>query len=139
MTNADSHRRSIDLFNARDWDAAAAELAPDCEFVDQARSVTAKGRQQCLEYMQGWVTAFPDGQITSPRITDAGSRTVSQHIGSGTNDGPLGPLPASGRQVSLPFCEVREYDADGKVIGAELYYDQVTMLVQLGHMAPPEG
>jgi hypothetical protein len=44
MTNADSHRRSIDLFNARDWDAAAAEMASDCEFVDQARNVTAKGR-----------------------------------------------------------------------------------------------
>jgi hypothetical protein len=61
MSNADTHRRLADMFNSRDWDGYAADLAADCEYVDQARSVTVKGRQQCLEYQQAWVTAFSDG------------------------------------------------------------------------------
>lgn len=48
-------------------------------------------------------------------------------------------MPASGRSMNMPFCEVLAYGADGRVTRAELYYDLVTMLVQLGHMPPPEG
>ena len=139
MSNADSHRRSVDLFNRRDWDAFGADLADDCEMVDQARSVTAKGREQWLEMERSWVTGFSDAAITNARIVDAGATTVMLFTGTGTNDGPLGPLPATGRTGSIPFCEIREYDAAGRVTRGELYYDQVTMLVQLGHMPPPEG
>jgi hypothetical protein len=39
----------------------------------------------------------------------------------------------------MRFCEIREHDANGQVVRGELFYDQVTMLVQLGHMPPPEG
>ena len=39
----------------------------------------------------------------------------------------------------MPFCEVKYWDASGKTTRAEWYYDQVGMLVQLGHMQPPEG
>jgi len=137
--NADNHRRSIDLFNARDWDAFAADLAADCEFVDEARGISVKGPQQAVEFEQGWVTAFADAAITMPRLIDGDSTTVLLFTGRGTNDGPLGPLPASGRPVSLPFCEVRDYDGDGKVLRSALYYDQVSMLTQLGHMPEPQG
>jgi hypothetical protein len=37
----------------------------------------------------------------------------------------------------MRFCEIREYDTDGKAVRGQLFYDQVTMLVQLGHMPPP--
>jgi steroid delta-isomerase-like uncharacterized protein len=139
MSNADSHRRSIDLFNRRDWDAFGADLADECELVDHARNATMKGREQWIEAEKGWIAAFSDGTVTDGRVLDAGSATVLLFTGSGTNDGPLGPMPATGRTVSVPFCEVREYDADGRVTRGEWYYDQVTMLVQLGHMPPPEG
>jgi steroid delta-isomerase-like uncharacterized protein len=138
-TNADNHRRSVDLFNARDWAAFAADLAADCEFADEARGITVKGPQQAVEFEQGWVTAFSDATITMPRVVDGDSTTVLLFAGRGTNDGPLGPLPASARSVSLPFCEVRDYGTDGKVVRSALYYDQVTMLTQLGHMPAPEA
>jgi steroid delta-isomerase-like uncharacterized protein len=137
-TNADNHRRAADLFNARDWGAFAADLAADCEFVDEARGISVKGPQQAVEFEQSWVTAISDATITMPRVVDGGSTTVLMFTGRGTNDGPLGPLPASGRPVSFPLCEVRDYGTDGKVVRSALYYDQVTMLTQLGHM-PAQG
>ncbi len=39
----------------------------------------------------------------------------------------------------MQFCEIREYGADGRAVRGELFYDQVTMLVQLGQMPLPEG
>lgn len=137
MSNIDSHRRSADMFNSRDWDGFAADLAENCELVDHARNVTVKGRQQHVELEQAWVAAFSDGRITSPRFFDAGSATVMLFTGVGRNDGPFGPFPATGRETSSPFCEVREYDNDGKVVRTEWYYDQLSMLTQLGHMQPP--
>ena len=108
MSNADSHRRSVDLFNQRDWTNFVADIAADCEYVDQARNATAKGHEQILEFEQGWVTAFPDATITDAHVIDGGTYTVLRFTGSGTNDGPLGPLPPSGRQLSMKFCEIRE-------------------------------
>jgi steroid delta-isomerase-like uncharacterized protein len=137
MSNADTHRRSADLWNSRDWDGLAADLAEDCELVDQARGLTVKGRQQWLELEQAWAAAFPDGRITGVRVDDAGSTTVLRFVAQGRNDGPLGPMPATGRELTMPFCEVREYDTEGKTVRGEWYYDQLSMLVQLGHMQPP--
>jgi hypothetical protein len=137
MSNIDTHRRAADMFNSRDWDGYAADLAQNSEFVDQARGITIKGRQQCLEMTREWVTAFPDGRITSPRFVDGGSSTVMMFTGEGRNDGPLGPFPATGHKATTQFCEVREYDSAGKVVRSELYYDQLTMLEQLGHMQLP--
>jgi hypothetical protein len=138
MSNVDCHRRSADMFNSRDWDGFAADLAENCELVDQARGVTVKGRQQYIELEKAWVAGFSDARIAGPRFFDAGSATVMLFTGVGHNDGPIGPFPATGREAAAPFCEVREYDADGKVVRAEWYYDQLTMLTQLGHLQPPE-
>lgn len=139
MSNSDSHLRSVDLFNQRNWDAFAADLAQDCELVDQARGVTAKGPDQWIDAEKAWVAGFSDAMVSNARLIDGGATTVLLFTGSGSNDGPLGQLPATGRQVNLPFCEVRQYNAEGKVTRGEWYYDQVSMLVQLGHMPAPEG
>ena len=139
MSNADNHLHSVDLFNQRDFANFVADYATDGEYVDQARNATAKGRDQIREFEQGWVTAFPDGVISDAHVIDGGSYTVLRLFPTGTNDGPLGPLPPTGRRLSMRFCEIREYDADGKAVRGELFYDQVTMLVQLGHMPPPGG
>lgn len=139
MSNADNHLRSVDQFNNRDWSGFVAAYADDSDYVDQARSATFKGREQIQEFEQVWTTAFPDGVMTDPHMIDGGSYTVLRFTGSGTNTGPLGPLPPTGRTASVRMCEIREYDADGRAVHGELFYDEGSILVQLGHMPPPEG
>lgn len=58
-------------------------------------------------------------------------------MGTGTNDGPLGPMAATNRPLSLPFCEIYHFGPDGKVIGGGSYFDSYSMLMQLGHVQPP--
>ena len=138
MANSDTHRAAHDAFNARDWDALARELAPDFTYVDQPRGITVKSARDFVDYLKGgWTTSFSDAAVTNPRYTDTADGTIARFEGRGINDGPLGDLPATGRQMILPLCEVMTLGPDGRMTAGELYYDQVTILVQLGHMPAP--
>ena len=58
---------------------------------------------------------------------------------TGTHDGPLGPFPATGRAFTLPLCELWHFDPSGRVIGGDLYYDQVSLLTQVGLLPQPSS
>jgi len=73
---------------------------------------------------------------TDPKYIDAGDIVVTQFTVEGTNDGPLGSMPRTGRRMSLPFCEVCQFDKQGRVVSGGCYYDQYTLLTQLGHIQP---
>jgi len=131
--NATTVEQIHQAFNDRDMDAVEACLAEDCVFTDQARGMTFKGRAQVRsEYVEGWSNAFSDGRVTDERICDGDETIVSQFVGRGTHDGQLGPLAPTGKRLEMPFCEIFHFDALGKVIAGEMYYDQLSMLQQLG-------
>jgi ketosteroid isomerase-like protein len=88
--------------------------------------------------MEGWAKAFSDGRITDPQHADAGDIVVAQFTVEGTNDGPLGSMRPTGRKMSLPFCEICRFDKQGRVVSGSCYYDQYTLLTQLGHIQPLE-
>jgi hypothetical protein len=50
---------------------------------------------------------------------------------------PVGSFPATGKQWSLPMSEMWHFDAAGSVVGGEIYYDQVSLLAQLGLLPAP--
>jgi hypothetical protein len=76
-----------------------------------------------------------DIHITSPRYIDAGQTVVCTFTVTGTHNGRLGPFPATGKQFALQLCEMWHFDPAGQVVGGDLYYDQVSLLTQLGLMA----
>jgi steroid delta-isomerase-like uncharacterized protein len=125
-------------FNDRDWGTMSSAIAPDCVFTD-GRGVRHEGPDGFTQgYSKAWADAFSDGRITDTVYHDAGDSVVAEFVGRGTNDGSLGPMPASGRSVVLPYCEIYDFDADGKVASGRAYFDQLGMLVQLGLAeAPP--
>lgn len=95
-----------------------------------------KGKGETTAWLQGWKTSFSDARITEASYLEAGDWTVARFQGRGVNDGPLGELPATGRQLDLPMCELLRWQ-DGKAVEGALYYDSGTMMVQLGHLSPP--
>lgn len=126
-----------DGFNRRDLEVATQALAETCVWTDHARGLTVKSREEFRDLLQGWVSAFSDGEITDIRAHDAGNTIVVQFVGRGTNDGALGKMPPTGRRVAVPFCDVLRFDASGLVISGESYFDLVGLLTQLGHADPP--
>ena len=83
------------------------------------------------------MTASSDIRITDPRYLDAGGRVVSPFTVTGTHDGPLGTLPATGRAVRAGAVRAVALRLAGRVVGGDLYYDQLSLLTQLGLMPQP--
>jgi hypothetical protein len=139
MSNADTHRLLQEMFNRRDFDQMAEHMRAELHYCDEAREVSMRSAAAFLGWLQEWATAFSDAQVVDAEFLDGGDFTVSRFNGQGTNDGPLGSLAATGNRMVLPFCEILHWTSDGEVESGELYYDQFTLLTQLGHVKAPQG
>ena len=132
--------KSRAAFNRREYDEGVRNFRDDVHYTDHPRGITTKGPVEFVDWMKGWVSAFSDAEVAEPRYIDGGEHTVAIFQGRGTNDGAVGPLPATGQRMDLPFCEILRYDGDGRVVSGEIFYDNLTMMVQLGVLeAPPAG
>jgi steroid delta-isomerase-like uncharacterized protein len=134
--NVETAKQEHEAFNRRDLSMAGA--ADDVVMLDTARNLTLKGKGQVKEWLSEWTKAFSNGKITEVRYIDAGDTVVSQFVGVGRQDGPLGPFPPSNREVAVAFCEVARFNGEGKIVSLTNYYDQLSMLAQLGHLPVPK-
>lgn len=138
MPNAETHRRLHDLFNRRNWDAMDEHMREDMAYTDMPRGITMKSLGGFKGWLGEWTTGFSDAAVTNVQYLDGQDFTVARFQGQGTNDGELGQFGASGERMDMPFCEILHYDTDGRVESGEIYYDQMTMMTQLGHAEPPQ-
>ena len=134
--NVETVRAAHESWNRRDFQGVIRDSIEDLVYTDHGRTLTLNGRDKFREWTEGWAKAFSDGRITNFKYIDAGDVVVTQFTVEGTNDGPLGGMPPSGRRISLPFCEVCQLDKQGRVVSGGCYYDQYTLLTQLGHVLP---
>jgi hypothetical protein len=139
MGHSDTHRLLHDLFNSRKFDEVEGHLAPGFVFEDRARGLTLKSGAEFIGWMTSWTESFSDALVGNPTYVDGPDHSLCLFHGRGTNDGPLGPLPPTGQRIDAPFSEVLRYAEDGKVRSGEMYFDQMTLLTQLGHMSPMDG
>jgi steroid delta-isomerase-like uncharacterized protein len=137
--NVETFRAAHQAFNRRDFDAVVATMAENITYQDRARNVTFRGRTGFKEFMQGWVTAFSNAEVFEPQYIDAGNVVIAEFIARGVNDGSLGPLPATGKQGNFPYCEVMRFNDKGQIIAGAAYYDQLSIMVQLGHAQAPQS
>jgi hypothetical protein len=111
------------------------QYADDISWTDHAQGRTFRTPQEFRdEFLAGWVRASSDSRIADARYFDAGETVVAQFAVRGKHDGALGPLAATGKEFALPICEMWHFDPSGRVVGGDIYYDQVTLLTQLGLM-----
>jgi steroid delta-isomerase-like uncharacterized protein len=136
--NVETYRAGHEAFNQRDFEAMTRQYADSITWTDRARGLTFRTPQEFKEdFLEGWVSAASDIRITEPRYIDAGQTVLCTFTVVGTHDGPLGPFPATGKEFALALCEMWHFDSSGRVVGGDLYYDQVSLLMQLGLMPQP--
>ena len=132
-SNIESHRAGHEAFNRRDFEAMVEKYDERISWTDQARGATFTTPDEFKsQFLAGWIQASSDCEITQARYADAGEATVARFTARGTNDGPLGSFSATGKTWTLPICELWHFDGGGRVVGGEIYYDQVSQLSQLG-------
>ena len=138
--NVENHRAGHEAFNQRDFDSMTKHYAESIAWTDHPQSRTFTTPQQFTdEFLAGWIQASSDIRIVGSRYLDGGDTVVCTFTGVGTQDGPLGPFPATGKAFALPLCEMWHFDSGGRVVGGDIYYDRVSLLTQLGLMPQPSS
>jgi steroid delta-isomerase-like uncharacterized protein len=131
--NVASHRAGHEAFNRRDFEAMVTQYAESIVWRDRARGMTFRTPQEFKNvFLAAWVEASSDIQITDATYVDAGQTVVCNFTVVGKHDGSLGAFAATHREFVLPLCEMWHFDALGRVVGGDLYYDQLSLLTQLG-------
>ena len=131
----DTAKAQIIAYNQKDWNAAAAILAPTCVYDEVGTQRRIQGVDEVTTAWRGWATALPDSHATFEAASASGNTVTLELTWRGTQTGPLqtpgGALPPSGRKIEIRACQVVEV-ADGKVQSVRHYFDMATLLQQLG-------
>jgi predicted ester cyclase len=132
--NVENIRAAHESWNKRDFAGVVKNAAEGLVYTDNARAVTFNSRDKFREWTEEWAKAFPDGLITNAEYIDAGDIVIARFTVVGTNGGPLGSMKPTGRKMSLPFCEICHFDKQGRTVSGGCYYDQYTLMTQLGQI-----
>jgi steroid delta-isomerase-like uncharacterized protein len=128
--------RYTDLINAHDVEAIAALYADDGVLSDPTGEY--RGREEIVQYWQGFFQAFPDINGRDEFKAESGDTAINEWSASGTNEGPLetpeGTIDATGKRLTIRGCDVITV-RDGRITSHRAYYDQLAFLTQLG-LAP---
>ncbi|MBA3539722.1 MAG: ester cyclase [Deltaproteobacteria bacterium] len=126
-------------FNTHKMADAMAFYADDAVEADQAGSKDHKGKKDIEAGTSVLLKGFSDFKIESQQAFAAGDYVVTLGAFTGTHDGPLGPLKATGKKVNGSFAEIFKLK-DGKITEVWRFRNGMTMAAQLGLMGDaPKG
>ena len=133
--------RYYDAFNRGDLDEAARAFSPDVETTEPGAG-TRRGVDQWKAYAEGFKRAMPDARLNFKLAVEQGNTVAVEGAFTGTHTGPMltptGEIPPTGRSLELPYLDVFTAK-DGLLAIHRVYYDQITMLSQLGLIPAPAG
>lgn len=135
--NAETAISLFDAWEQRNFDALEKLFADDIAIIDSPAGQTMNGKSDAREWFGTWASACPDSVAGVSVAAASDEAVVLEGVYVGTNTGDFGPMPATGRSVSMPFATILRFDTDGRVCNFTGYYDQVTLMSQLGHMETP--
>jgi predicted ester cyclase len=139
--NIESSRAFFQYANAGDLDAVDTLHAPGYTteyFPGMAGPLDEEQNRMMLE---GWMAACPDMRFEVTLEVADEDYVVSHWVGSGTHTGPLhtpdgGVIEPTGKRFQLVGSTTMEIQ-DGKHKRAWTFFDQASMLAQLGLMPGP--
>jgi steroid delta-isomerase-like uncharacterized protein len=126
------HLEMLDLVNRRDIARFREMLHPDYTYTG-ADGVELQGPDAGVAQVEGFVNAFPDLRLDLTHHYPCGDVSVIEFRGRGTHQAELEGIPATGKSLDVVVCDLIEV-RDGKVYREREYYDQMTIMQQLGVM-----
>ena len=132
--NVATVRNAYQIAERKDLEAWIDSFTPDGVFTDNSVGATYRGRE-LAEPVRNYGTAFSNMHRELYQIYVDGNVVVVQLALQGTHDGPLqlpfGELPATGKQMDAPCCDVFELE-DGKIKRFDCYPEGSVIFAQLG-------
>lgn len=87
-------------------------------------------------FLTEFVNAVPGYTDVVTNLVAEGNMVAYISTMSGTQSGPMGDLPASGKEFTLVNIVMQRFE-DGKIAETWVSWDNVAMLTQLGFFPPP--
>jgi len=84
-------------------------------------------------WLQANKTTFPDYREDVEMLVGEGDFVAWRSKGTGTQLGPMGPFPATGRRMSITIIGMHRFE-NGKIAETWTSWDNVAALAQLGLM-----
>ena len=126
-----STRARFEAWNSHDAGAVAACFAEDCVMTDQSGQ-QLHGRAAVREWAGMWLGAFGDLHFDVRAIHVDGTATVTEWVGTGTHDGDLMGIPASGRRTTTVGATCSTLSDDGLVVEERGYFDALGIMQAIG-------
>jgi predicted ester cyclase len=127
----------IEAVNKRDFEGLDAVVAANVQRHSAATpGVVVENLEQFKAFLRQDLAAVPDAQQTVNMIFSDGDMVAVHATYEGTQSGPMGPFPPSGRRLTLPFIGLLRIE-NGKIAEIWVEWDNVHALTQLGHLPPP--
>src|SRR5215475_10724037 len=95
--------------------------------------VDVRSLEQFKDFMRQDAAAFPDSVQTITHLVAEGNLVAVWATYDGTQKGPIGPMPPSGRRARFDFGAVFRVERD-KIAEWWVTWDNMTILRQLGHL-----
>jgi steroid delta-isomerase-like uncharacterized protein len=132
-TNVRSALENIEAFNSGDWDRLKKCLTTNAVYEDAPSKRRLQGVGQFVEEYQNWKKAGPDckGKVLNSFAT--GNTVIVEVNWKGTNTGPLGGQPPTGKVWDVNGCQVITLEND-KIKELHQYYDMFSLMQQLGRI-----
>ncbi|MCE7937816.1 ester cyclase [bacterium] len=136
MDHAATLRRMYDRLSAGDVDGFGRLLADD--FVEHEELPgLAPTKDGVMTFFRMYLAAFPDLTMTPEDVLPSGDKVVARVRATGTHQGELMGMPATGRRVDVQLVDIMRFGDDGLVREHWGVFDQMTMMQQLGVI--PDG
>jgi steroid delta-isomerase-like uncharacterized protein len=94
------------------------------------------GAEEVARYFEETRRAFPDQRNELLALHHADDGVLVEAVIRGTHKGPLRSLPPTGREFELPILAFFVFE-DDKLVCERVYFDQATVLRQLGIARDP--
>ena len=132
MTEAATlHRQMLDAVTRRDYEALRRLLSDDYTYMAGDGKELA-GPDVGVAVPQAFVAAVPDLTFEVRGAYPCGEDvSVIEVTVRGTHQAELEGIPATGRSIEVPVCNVIEA-RDGRVVREREYYDAMAIMQQLG-------
>ena len=130
-------RDNFELINQKDLERWRQDYAAEFR-IEAPGAPGSLDRDQFRDYLQNFLTAFPDLHFDIKRTIAQGDQVVMNWKATGTHHGPLrtpagGTVSPTHRKVEVAGSTT-ELIKDGKIACAATYWDMSTLMDQLGLM-----
>jgi predicted ester cyclase len=127
-------RRLWEAMNNRQLEALDALLAPDVvRHCEATPGGDVRSLEQFKDFMRQDAAVFPDSVQTITHLVAEGDLVAVWATYEGTQQGPMGPLPPSGRRARFDFGAVFRLER-AKIAEWWVTWDNIAILRALGHL-----